>query len=215
MEDKRSDIDDESITGTGADDTERDEDTSIKVEITSDEEDGAEEFTDPEVAEETAAGEPVKEEEPRESESERYIRLAAEFDNYKKRTAREFGELFKTANERLLKQLIEIIDNFERALSDESAQGGVEAYRQGVELIYGQLVELMTRENVVVIEAIGKPFDPNYHEALMQQASDEYDEGTVCGELQKGYRIGNRVLRHSRVIVSTGATHQQENNESE
>ena len=140
-----------------------------------------------------------------EAESERYLRLAAEFDNYKKRTAREFGEVFKRANERLLRSLIEIIDNFERALSHESDDNGGEAYRKGIELIYNQLGELLSKEQVTAIESIGQPFDPHYHEAIMQAESEEYGEGIVCQEIQKGYKIDDKVLRHARVSVSKGA----------
>jgi len=143
-------------------------------------------------------------EETVESESDRFLRLAAEFDNYKKRTTREFGEIVKTANSRLLKSLVEILDNFERALEEAARQGDVEAYRRGVELIYGQLRELLSKERVTPIEAVGKPFDPTYHEAMMKQNSDEYPEGVVSMELQKGYMVDGRVLRHTRVVVSSG-----------
>jgi molecular chaperone GrpE len=162
-----------------------------------------------EKAAETGAEAAKKEEDKEEEESDRYLRLAAEFDNYRKRTAREFGELITMANSRLLKELIEIKDNFERALEGE-VQGDLEAYRKGVELIYNQLTELLQKENVEPIEAVGKPFDPNYHEAIMQQESDEYDEGIVAGEMQKGYRLGDRVLRHTRVIVSAGERNNQQ-----
>ncbi|MFH1701460.1 MAG: nucleotide exchange factor GrpE [Candidatus Zixiibacteriota bacterium] len=141
---------------------------------------------------------------PPESESERYIRLAAEFDNYKKRTAREFGDLIKTANTRLLRSLVQIADNFERALDKNNINDNVEAYKQGIELIYNQFAELLIKENVKPIEAIGKAFDPNLHEAMIQQNSDDYEEGVVMEEIQKGYQINDRVLRHAGVIVSSG-----------
>lgn len=147
---------------------------------------------------------PAVEEEPKETESERYLRLAADFDNYKKRTAREFGEIVKGANTRLLQELIEIKDNFERALKGESSQGDTNAYRKGVELIYSQLTALLERENVKSVEAVGQPFNPNLHEAMLQQESDQYQEGIVCKELQKGYQLNGKVLRHARVIVSSG-----------
>jgi molecular chaperone GrpE len=150
--------------------------------------------------------EPAKEEVlPPESESERYIRLAAEFDNYKKRTAREFGDLIKTANARLLRSLIEIADNFERAIVKNNLNDNIEAYQQGIELIYNQIIELLSKENVKPIDAIGKVFDPNLHEAMMQQESDEYDDGVVMQEIQKGYQIAEKVLRHAGVIVSSGS----------
>lgn len=153
--------------------------------------------------------EPPKEE--RESESERYVRLAAEFDNYKKRTAREFGDLVKTANSRLLRSLVEIADNFERAIQVDDNGGNGESYKKGVELIYNQLMELMKKENVAPIESVGQPFDPNVHEAMMQQPSEEHDEGIVVQEIQRGYKLDDKVLRHARVIVSSGKPQSEEN----
>ncbi len=145
---------------------------------------------------------PKKEETDVEVESDRYLRLAAEFDNYKKRTAREFGQIIRTANLRLLREIVDIVDNFERALKDDA--GNNEGYRKGVELIYNQLFNLLKKENVKPIDSVGKPFDPNHHEAMMQAQSDEYDEGVVCQEIQKGYIIDDMVLRHARVVVSNG-----------
>jgi len=135
---------------------------------------------------------------------DRFLRLAAEFDNYKKRTAREFGDVVKRANFRILRELVEIIDNFERALQVDPADSDGAAYRKGVELIYGQVGDLLAKEGVTPIDSVGRPFDPNFQEALVQMESDEYDEGIVCQEAQKGYRIGDKVLRHARVIVSNG-----------
>lgn len=164
------------------------------------------------VPEETAAGETAgaqseeatAPEEPAETESERFLRLAADFDNYRKRTAREFSEIIRTANARLLKSLVAIADDFERALTSDAGRADLDAYRKGVELIYGQIQELLNRERVKPIDAVGKPFDPQYHDALMQQASEEYEAGIVSGVIQKGYLLDEQVLRHARVIVSSG-----------
>lgn len=153
---------------------------------------------------EEASGAAAEEGKVVETESDRYLRLAADFDNFRKRTAREFDEITRSANARLLQSLVAVVDDFERALVDEAARGEVEAYRRGVELIYGKLQDLLQRERVTVMEVIGRPFDPARHEALMQQASDEYPEGTVSGIVQKGYLLGDKVLRHARVIVSSG-----------
>ncbi len=143
--------------------------------------------------------------EPTETESDRFLRLAADFDNYRKRTAREFGEMLRSANARLLKELVGIVDNFERALEDKAVVGDADAYRRGVELIHNQLCELLARERVTAIETIGKRFDPHCHEAMLQMESEQHDEGIICGELQKGYKIDDRIIRHARVIVSSGA----------
>ena len=142
--------------------------------------------------------------EPEETESDRYLRLAADFDNYRKRTSREFDEVIRTANARLLKSLVAVVDDFERALFGETARGEGDAYRKGVELIYGKLKELLNRERVEVMDVLGQPFNPAYHEAMMQQPSDEYAEGIICGIVQKGYLLDDKVLRHARVVVSSG-----------
>jgi molecular chaperone GrpE len=138
------------------------------------------------------------------AESERYLRLAAEFDNYKKRTVREFEDILKRANARLLRDLIAIVDNFERALTVDPDQNDNAAYRKGVDLIYNQLLDLLKKESVTALETVGKPFDPNLHEALMQMESDEHDDGIICREILKGYSIDGKVLRHARVAVSRG-----------
>ncbi len=190
-DDERSQVDDQE-TDAG--------DSAIEVEIKSTDDETAD--ADMDDSSEETPGEPV--EEP-EAESDRFLRLAAEFDNYKKRTAREFEDIIKRANVRLLRELVDIVDNFERAMSAQAEDHSHKAYRQGVELIYNQLAALLTKEGVTPIEAVGQPFDPHYHEAVMQAPSDEYDEGTVTQEIQKGYRIGDKVLRHSRVIVSSGS----------
>jgi molecular chaperone GrpE len=184
---------------TGGEDEEAG-DSRIEVEIKSDDD------TIPGEDEEDLSAGVSKEtaEKEAEVESERFLRLAAEFDNYKKRTAREFEDIIKRANVRLLRELVDIVDNFERALSVEAEDQTHQAYRQGVELIYNQLSGLLNKEGVTPIEAVGKPFDPHYHEAVMQTESEEYDEGVVAQEIQKGYRIGDKVLRHSRVVVSRG-----------
>ena len=170
-----------------------------------------------ESAEEVEAHQEIAEpepEEPIETESDRFLRLAADFDNHKKRTAREFDEVVRSANARLLKELVGIVDNFERALEDKAAVGDADAYRRGVELIHNQLCELLARERVTLIETVGKRFDPHCHEAMLQIESEQYDEGIICGELQKGYKIDDRVIRHARVIVSGGAK-KKENDKNE
>ncbi len=137
---------------------------------------------------------------------DRLLRSAAEFDNFKKRTVRRFEEIVRSANDRILLQLLEVVDNFERALDHGDEQADLEGYREGMKLIYEQLTTLLDKHEVSPIEAVGKPFDPNLHEAVMQTESDEYPEGTVAIEMSKGYRQGGRILRHSKVGVSAGAS---------
>jgi molecular chaperone GrpE len=126
-------------------------------------------------------------------------RLAAEFENYKKRAAREQTALSARATEQLVKELLPIVDDLERAL--EAAEEHEEAkLEEGVRLVHRQLASALEREGLAEIETNGK-FDPHVHEALLSQPS-EADEGSVIEVLQKGYRLGDRVLRPARVVVA-------------
>jgi molecular chaperone GrpE len=128
-------------------------------------------------------------------------RLKAEFDNYRKRVAREQGDLVARASERLVKQLLPVLDDFERTL--EAAERHEAAQLEdGVRLVHRGLADALQREGLVEVETDG-PFDPHTQEALLSQPS-EAAEGTVIQVLQKGYRLGDRVLRPARVVISAG-----------
>jgi molecular chaperone GrpE len=130
---------------------------------------------------------------------DRLLRLAADFDNYKKRAARERDEYVARANERLLKELLPILDDLERAL--KSAEEHEEAQlEEGVRLVHRSLASLLERNGVRVIETNGQ-FDPHVHEALLSQPSDA-EEGSVIDVVQKGYAIGDRVVRPARVVIA-------------
>jgi len=132
---------------------------------------------------------------------DRLQRLAAEFDNFRKRAAREQGEVLKRANERLVKELLPVLDDLGRAL--DAAEEHQEAQlEEGVRLVHRALADALVREGLSEIPTDGK-FDPHTQEALLAQPS-EADEGTVIQVLQKGYRLGDRVLRPARVVVSSG-----------
>ena len=128
-------------------------------------------------------------------------RLAAEFENYKKRTAREQASLSTRATEHLVKELLPIVDDLERAL-EAAAQHEEAKLEEGVRLVHRELVEALAREGLVEVETDGQ-FDPHVHEALVSQPSEQED-GSVIEVLQKGYRLGDRVLRPARVVVSQG-----------
>jgi molecular chaperone GrpE len=130
---------------------------------------------------------------------DRLQRLAAEFDNYRKRNAREAAALMERANERLVKELLPVLDDLGRAL--EAAQEHEEAkLEEGVRLVHRALADLLAKEGIVEIETDGK-FDPHVHEALLSQPSDA-EEGTVIDVVQKGYSLGDKVLRPARVVVA-------------
>ena len=149
--------------------------------------------------------EPLQEEQAEQVEQEepvddRLLRLAADFDNYKKRAARERDKYVTRANERLLKELLPILDDLERALS--AAEQHEEAQlEEGVRLVHRSLASLFERHGVKEIATEGK-FDPHVHEALLAQPSEEKEQGDVLDVIQKGYTLGDRVVRPARVIVA-------------
>jgi molecular chaperone GrpE len=140
-----------------------------------------------------------QEQQPEQEVDDRLLRLAADFENYKKRAARERAEYVTLANERLIAELIPILDDLERALS--AAEEHQEAQLEdGVRLVYRSLAALLERHGVKAIETDGQ-FDPHVHEALLSQPS-EADEGSVIDVVQKGYKLGDRVVRPARVVVA-------------
>ena len=130
---------------------------------------------------------------------DRLQRLAAEFDNFRKRAAREQGEVIARANERLVKELLPVLDDLGRAL-EAGAEHEEAKLEEGVRLVHRSLASLLEREGLAEIETDGK-FDPHVHEALLAQPS-ELEEGSILEVIQKGYRLGDRVLRPARVVVS-------------
>jgi len=133
---------------------------------------------------------------------DRLLRTAAEFDNYRKRVDRERRELAEAASVDLIRDLLPLVDDLERALQVEATSEEAEAYRRGFEIIYRQLLEVLRKRGVTPIEAVGRPFDPLYHEAVVHEASQTHPEGEVMGELRRGYMIGERLLRPSMVRVA-------------
>jgi molecular chaperone GrpE len=131
---------------------------------------------------------------------DRLLRLAADFENYKKRAARERQEYVVFANERLLKELLPILDDLERAL-DAAEQHEEAQLEDGVRLVHRSLASLLERQGVQQIPTDGK-FDPHVHEALLAQPSEDAESGAVIDVVQKGYKIGDRVVRPARVIVA-------------
>ena len=128
-------------------------------------------------------------------------RVAADFENYRKRVARDQEGLVARAHERLVKELLPVLDDLERSL-EAAAQHEEAKLEEGVRLVHRELVEALAREGLVEVETDGQ-FDPHVHEALLSQSSEQED-GSVIEVLQKGYRLGDRVLRPARVVVSQG-----------
>jgi molecular chaperone GrpE len=138
----------------------------------------------------------------RDALQDRLLRTAAEFDNYRKRMDRERRELAEYTAGEAIKDLLPIIDNLERALQ---AAAQDDPLRKGVELIHKQMLEILRRRGVTPIEALGADFDPNVHEAVTQEESAQHREGEVMEELQRGYKVGDRLLRPAMVKVAKRA----------
>jgi len=131
-----------------------------------------------------------------------YIRSQAEIDNLKKRYQKEQQGLIKFANESLIKQLLPIVDNLEKAITHSQDEDSIEAIREGVDLTLKGLMDILQKAGVETVEAIGEQFDPNFHEAVSEMADDGIKPGTVIKDLQKGYILNQRLIRPSMVIVS-------------
>ena len=136
--------------------------------------------------------------------NDRNLRLMAEFDNFRRRSAKEQLELIEVANGKLLEKLSEVQDNFERAFASENKAKDLDAFEKGMQMIYNQFAKVLTDAGLEQIDPTGKEFDPNLHEALMQQPSDTIPEGHVVTVFQKGYKLKNKILKTAKVIVSSG-----------
>jgi molecular chaperone GrpE len=137
----------------------------------------------------------------KEALQDRLLRTAAEFDNYRKRIDRERREMAEYAAADLLTDVIAIVDDFERALQVPT-DAQADAYRQGIELIHKQMLDLLRKRGVKPIEAVGTDFDPNFHQAVIHEVSAEHREGEVMQELRRGYMLGDRLLRPAMVKVA-------------
>lgn len=133
--------------------------------------------------------------------NDRYLRLAADFENHRKRTAREWSERVRSANAELLYDLLDMVDNFQRAVDVEHEES---AYATGVRLILQQVQSLLQKWGVEPMDVVGTSFDPSRHEALLHVESDAETEGKVCQEIRRGYMLHDRVLRAAQVAVSKG-----------
>ncbi len=133
------------------------------------------------------------------------LRSQADFDNYKKRATREKEEAIKYANTSLLERLIAIVDNFELGLSAAKSEGEKSPVYSGMSMVLKQLTDFFADNGLQPIDAEGEKFDPNLHEAIAHEASDEVAEGVVLRQMRRGYRLKDRLLRPSSVVVSSGA----------
>ena len=136
-----------------------------------------------------------------ESSDDKYVRLLAEFQNYKRRTAKEKTDIRTYANEKIAGDLLPVMDNFERALAT-NAGDDPEAYAKGMAMIFDQLKTALNNVGVKEVEALGEDFDPTRHNAVIHSESEEYEEGKVCMVLQKGYELNGKIIRAAMVAVA-------------
>lgn len=137
---------------------------------------------------------------------DRFLRISAEFDNYKKRNLRETADFKKYANETLLKNLLNVVDNLERAMDVSAKNADNKGLIDGVELTVAEILKIFANFGVTPIEAVGQPFDPALHQAMQQEESTDFPDNTVTQEFQKGYRFHDRLLRPAMVIVAKNSS---------
>lgn len=162
-----------------------------------------------EVTGDAGAAEPVAEQDEAtllkqrlEEQKNDYLRLAAEFDNFRKRTRRDTADIIRSANESLIIQLLDVLDNFERAMKSREEGIDFETYSKGVALVYEKLNAILGNAGLKRFNSLGEPFDPRFHEALLQVEADDKEPDTVANELSPGYTLNDKVIRHAKVGVT-------------
>jgi molecular chaperone GrpE len=133
---------------------------------------------------------------------QRYLRTQADFDNFRRRARQEKEDFAKYASLKVIEQLLPVVDNFERALASSKDTKDFDALVKGLDMTFRQLDQLLVQEGLTAIETVGQPFNPEYHQAIMQVESDEHEEGIVVEEMQKGYILKDKVVRPAMVKVS-------------
>ena len=151
-----------------------------------------------ECGDQTEEKEEVKEEGKEESDDLRYLRLMADFQNYRKRAEKEKRDLYSYANEKIMNDLLTVMDNFERALEHDAGDG----FKEGIEMIFKQLSDVLEKDGLAEIPALGEEFDPNVHNAVMTEETEDYESGKVSGVMQKGYTLNGKVIRPAMVKVA-------------
>ena len=177
-----------------AEDEKKDIDGDMAQEEKTDEKDRETEEDKDKAEEKPTDAEPEKEE-----SDARYLRLMADFQNYKKRVEKEKKDLYSYANEKIIIELLSVLDNFERALEQETEGDG---FKEGMEMIFKQLGDVLEKSGLAEIAALGEDFDPNFHNAVMTEETEEYESGKVSGVMQKGYTLNGKVIRPSMVKVA-------------
>jgi molecular chaperone GrpE len=170
----------------------------------------AEELPDTEIIEDDPVPPAVEEEE--ESLRDQFIRLQADFANFRNRTQRERLELYQRANEDLLLELLPVLDHYEMGLQTAEQHDADKAVVDGFRMVYDQFLGILGKFNVKPVDAVGQPFDPHMHEALTHMPSEEYPAEVCSNQIRRGYLFGDRLLRAAQVVVSSGPARTEEGN---
>ncbi len=149
------------------------------------------------------------------SYKDQLLRLAAEFENFKKRVEVDKSEFVKFSNERMIRDLIPILDDFERALANGEKISETESFRKGIELIYQKLYKLLEDKGLKPIDSVGKEFNVMYHDVLMQVPRGDVKPDTIVEEIERGYTLHGRVIKHAKVIVASPARDQTDSPEED
>ena len=173
------------------------EENVVEEAVTEETAETAEEAAAEDVAE--AMAEAPAEDPEEEAWSMKYVRLMADFQNYKKRTEKEKSDIYAYANEKLITELLTVLDNFERALAHECAD---ESYVEGMNMIFKQFAGVLEKAGLEEIKALGEDFDPMFHNAVMMEDNDAYESGKVTNVMQKGYMLNKKVIRVAMVSVN-------------
>lgn len=179
-------------------DLDQDVGSSEEVENSSNYADGAETGQETQDSGESAQG-PGDISKEEEELNTKYLRLAADFQNYRKRTEKEKSDIYAYANEKIVVELLNVIDNFERALDHKDSN---DSFAEGMDMIFKQLKGVLEKSGVEEMAAAGESFDPNFHHAVLTGASEEHESGKVIQVLQKGYLLNNKVIRPAMVKVA-------------
>jgi molecular chaperone GrpE len=139
-----------------------------------------------------------------EASNDKYLRLMAEFDNFKRRTAKEYQQLIEQANEKLIQDIIEVRENFERAFKHHKEGADLPAFFEGMKMIFAKLDTVLHKHGLEVYCEAGQEFDPGLHDAMMKTAHDTIPEEHIAEVCEKGYKLKGKVIKHSRVVVSSG-----------
>ena len=144
------------------------------------------------------------------STKDQLLRKAAEFENYKRRTENDYANLIRNANEGLIISLIPILNDFVRSLKAGAEIKDYDAFYKGIELVHSKFSKVLEMQGLTPFDSVGKPFDVEYHDALLQIPKDGVPPHTVVEEVERGYKLNDKVLRHAKVVVSSAATSEEQ-----